>query len=94
MNYVNSFTIVTLEEFKIQYVEKNEEKPKKGINKVDINDFEKKEPIRKINNISFRVMNFILYSYLMGSYILENLTNQNIEDFSITGLMPKIYSLM
>ena len=89
MNYVDSFTRITLEEFKTQYVDKNNEKLKKGINQIDIKDFEKKDPIRNINIISFRVLNFILYSYLIGSYIIGNISDKEIEGYLIKGNFHK-----
>ena len=79
MNWINSFVGVSLDEFKVQYVDKNERKPNKGIINTDIREFEKKNPIRNINIISFRVLNYALYSYLLGSYILGNITDQQID---------------
>ena len=89
MNYVDSFTRITLEEFKTQFVDKNEEKTRKGISQIDIKDFEKKDPIRNINIISFRVLDYILYSFLMGSYILGNLSDKEITEYLIIGILPE-----
>ena len=89
MNYINSFVMVTLDEFKVNYVDKYEEKLQKGIYKTHKREFEKNEPIRKINIISFRVLNFILNSYLMGNYILGNITDEEAEVYLIKEISPK-----
>ena len=78
-----------MEEYKTQYVDKNEKKPVKGITKTDLREFEKKNPIRNINIITFRVLNFSLYSYLLGSYILGNLTKEQIKPFLVEGIFPQ-----
>ena len=89
MNWLNSFVPLTLDEYKTQYVDKNEKKPNKGIVNTDLREFEKKNPIRNINIISFRVLNFTLYSYLLGSYILGHITDKEILPFLVTGVFPE-----
>ena len=88
-DYISSFTMITLEELKKNYLDKNEVELKKGFNRIDINDFESDDSIRNNNIITFRVLNFIFYSYLMGSYILGNISEKEIEDYLIIGNFPK-----
>ena len=88
-NWLNSYVHTTLNEFKINYVDKNIIKPQKGIIKdFEIFEFEKKSPIRDINIISFRILNFILYSYLVGSYILNNLSKNEAQNYLVENLFP------
>ena len=78
---------MTLEEFKINYIDKI--KPQKGIfENFTINEFEKKCPIRNMNIITFRILNFILYSYLIGSYILGHLSRDEAMDYLVGNLFP------
>ena len=73
-DWVGSFVFNTLDQFKVNYVDKNIIKPVKGIIKdYEINDFERNNNIRNMNIITFRIWNFILYSYILGSYILDNI---------------------
>ena len=45
--------------------------------------------VRNLNIITFRVLNYILYSFLMGSYILNNLKDEEIENLILVNLFPK-----
>ena len=88
--WLDSFISLTLQEFKENYFDKNISEPQKGIVKnYSINYFEKSFPIRNLNNITFRILNFILYSYLLGSYILNNVTKEEANSFLIEYLVPQ-----
>ena len=88
-NWLNSFVHKTLKEFKEEYVDKNLAKPNKGIILSDIKEIEKNNPIRDIHIITFRILHFILYSYLLGSQILDNITEQQIMPILVDGLFPQ-----
>ena len=88
-DWINSFVHTTLKDFKSEYVDKNISKLKKGIILSDIKELEKNNPIRDVHIISFRIMHFILYSYLLGSQILGNITEQQILPILIDGVMPQ-----
>ena len=85
----DSFQSKTLEEFKAQFVDKYLKEKHKGIIEgYTIENFEKNDPVRKLNIISFRVLNFILYSFLMCSYILNNITKDEIKNYLVENLFP------
>ena len=84
-----SFLHKTLEEFKSEYIDKYLSLKKKGIiSDFRKNDFEKNTPVRELNIITYRVMNFILYSYLMSAFILNNLNNEEIKEYLVENLFP------
>ena len=61
-----------LEDFEKQYIYKKQE-TEKGITKSDENHFKKTNKIiRSLSQISYRLLNFILYSNLFFSRILTN----------------------
>ena len=84
-----SFVRQTLEEFKMNYVDKYIDFKEKGImigyNKLD---FESDKYITKINRITYRILNFILYSCLLASYILGNISKKEMELYLIVGINP------
>ena len=85
----NSFISKTLEEFKNEYVVQYIDKITKGIIKdYRKREFERDEPVRNLNNISYRLLNFILYSNLLGAFILNYLTNEEMREFLIQNLEP------
>ena len=85
----DSFQSKTLEEFKIQFVDKYLKEKYKGIIEgYTIENFEKNAPVRSMNIITFRVLNFILYSFIMGSYILNNITKDEIKPYLVENLFP------
>ncbi len=85
----DSFQSKTIEEFKMEFVDKYLKEKHKGIIEgFTIENFEKNDPVRKLNIISFRVLNFILYSFLMFSYILNNLTDDEIKPYLVENLFP------
>ena len=84
-----NFVINTLDEFKINYVDKYMINPAKGIIKdYEYNEFERNDDIRDINIISFRILNFILYSYILGSYILDNINQNEAKNYLVENLFP------
>ena len=88
-NWLNSFISTTLQDFKTNYVDKNNVQPNKGIlQNFDIFEFEKNSPVRDMNIITYRILNFILYSYLMGSYILNNISKNEIMNYLVDNLFP------
>ena len=88
-DWVGSFEFNTIDQFKVNYVDKNIIKPVKGIIKdYEINDFERNNDIRNMNIITFRLLNFILYSYILGSYILDNLKQKEARDYLVENLFP------
>ena len=87
--WTGSFLFNTLDQFKVNYVDKNVIKPLKGIIKdYEINEFERNADIRDINIITFRILNFILYSYILGSYILDNINKNDVNNFLVENLFP------
>ena len=86
----DSFSSKTMEEFKTECITpflKGE--TTKGILKdYRYNDFERNEPVRNLNNITYRLLNFILYSNLLGAFILNYLKEQEMRNYLIENLMP------
>ena len=84
-----SFLHKTLEEFKKEYIDQYLSKRQKGIiSDFRYNDFEKNNPVRNLSNIAYRLLNFILYSYLLGAFILNNLNKEEARDFLVENLFP------
>ena len=76
--------MMNLQEFKEKYVDKNMPVLEKGIIKnYDSRNFENLEFVRNMNIITFRLLNFILYSCLLSSYSLKNISDEEIEDYLI-----------
>ena len=73
----------------MNYVDKYIDFKEKGImigyNKLD---FESDKYITKINRITYRILNFILYSCLLASYILGNISKKEMELYLIVGINP------
>jgi hypothetical protein len=79
-----------LKQFKEQYVDKYLNKKFKGIMKdYTIELFEKNSPVRNMHFITFRILNFILYSFLMCSYILDNISEIESKDYLVENLFPR-----
>ena len=85
-DWLNSFVPVNLKNFKSDYVDKNYAKLKKGIIRTDIKEIERNNPVRDIHIITFRILHFILYSYLLGSQILGNINLLEIPNVLIDGM--------
>ena len=85
----DSFQAKTLEEFKTQFVDKYLKEKHKGIiSDFTVEVFEKNSPVRGMNNITFRVLNFILYSFLLSSYLLNNLSEEEMKAYLVENLFP------
>ena len=85
----DSFLHKTLEEFKKEYIDKFLLQKNKGINRdCRYIDFEKNSPVRELNIVSYRLLNFILYSYLLGAFILNNLSKEEIMPYLVENLFP------
>ena len=85
----DSFQSKTLEEFKSQFVDKYLKEKYKGIIEgYTIEVFDKNSPVRNMNSITFRVLNFILYSFLLGSFILNNLSDEEMKKYLVENLFP------
>ena len=84
-----SFIHKTLEEFKTDYIEQYLVKRQKGIiSDFRYNDFENNIQVRNLTNIAYRLLNFILYSYLLGAFILNNLSIEEARNFLVENLFP------
>ena len=85
----DSFIVKTLEQFKTEYVDQYLLQNAKGIMKdYRNNDFERNDPVRNLHNITYRLLNFILYSNILGAFILNYLNNQEMSNFLIEFLEP------
>ena len=85
----DSFIVKTLEEFKKEYVDQYLDKVTKGIIKdYRTIEFERNEPVRNLHIITYRLLNFILYSNILGAFILNYLTNEEMRHFLIKYLHP------
>ena len=56
--------------------------------------FENLDLIRGLNIVTFRLLNFVLYSFLLGGYILQNLSKEEIQDYLIIGYTPDLFSVI
>ena len=84
-----SFIHKTLEEFKRDYIDQYLSKKQKGIiSEFRYNDFENNIQVRNLSNIAYRLLNFILYSYLLGAFILNNLSVEEARNFLVENLFP------
>ena len=91
--WIDSFEpMMNLQEFKEKYVNANMPITEKGIIKnYEKNNFEGLEFVRDMDIITFRLLNFILYSYLFASHIMKSLSNKEINDYLITGYEPDLF---
>ena len=87
LNNTSNFIPQTLEEFKLNYVNKfinfKEKGIMKGYRKID---FISDKYLTNINNITYRILNFILYSCLLASYILGNISTKDLNLYLIEDL--------
>ena len=84
-----SFLHKTLDEFKAEYIDQYLSKREKGImSDFRFNDFERNNTVRNLSNIAYRLLNFILYSYLLGAFILDNLKIEEASSFLVENLFP------
>ena len=87
-NY-KSFESLTLVEYKKKYIETFlKQKPKGIIKGYRYNDFERKDYVTNVHIITYRTLNFILYSYLISAFILNYLKENEMREFLIENLFP------
>ena len=80
----NSFISKTLEQFKKEDVDKYLNQKSKGIiENYRYNEFLSNDPVRNLHNITYRLLNFILYSHLLAAYILDYLSEKEMEKFML-----------
>ena len=80
----NKIPYMFFDEYKKKYIDKylNEEPKGITINKEDLSFFiERKQNIRTISELSFRILNFILYSHLFASNIIGNLHDEILNNY-------------
>ena len=71
---------IFLDEYKKRYVDKYITQQPKGIKKEEAEDFiERKDSIRTLDELSFRLLNYILYSHLFFSNILGNISDEDMK---------------
>ena len=88
-DYINSFDAMSLEDFKKNYVDQYLLHKEKGIlENFTVEDFDKNTPVRELNNLTYRLLSIILYSYLLGAYILNNLTVDEMRKYLVDNLFP------
>ena len=95
--WLGSFeSFMNLEEYKTKYIDKIENIiEQKGIIKnYDNKQFENLYLVRDINIITFRLLNFILYSCLFVSYILKKLSEDEMKDYIIKGYTQNLFSVI
>ena len=87
--YCNAFQSMSIADFKKNYVDQYLKIKEKGIlANFTIEDFEKNGIVRGVQNITYRFLNFILYSYLLGAYILNHLTLDQMRKYLVDNLFP------
>ena len=87
--YCSAFQAMSIADFKKNYVDKYLMIKEKGIlENFTVEDFDKKGVVRNIKNITYRFLNFILYSYLLGSYILNHLSLEQMRKYLVDNLFP------
>ena len=80
----NSYNFMTIDEFKEKYID-DYFKEEKGIIKDDINYLKKDNKIvRNLEQISYRLLNFILYSHLFFARLYTE--NEDFDDFKPEGI--------
>ena len=94
-SWFNSFEPLTLQEFKEKFVDDKIPIIEKGIIKnFDVESFKNLDFVRDMNIITFRLLNFILYSFLMSSYIIKSLSEEESKNFLIKGEKPYLFSVI
>ena len=84
--WFNSFIPLTLEEFKEHIKEYLLNKEKGIVKNIELKEFENNIPVRGLNIITYRILNFILYSYLFSAYIINNLSEDEVKDYLVESL--------
>ena len=76
----NKIPYMFFDEYKKKYIDKYLDNEPKGITKEDISFFieRKNYNIRSMSEITFRILNFILYSFLLMANYLERISDENL----------------
>ena len=80
----NKIPYMFFDEYKKKYIDKylNEEPKGININKENISLFiERKQNVRALSELSFRIMNFILYSHLLTANIIGNISDDDLNNY-------------
>ena len=80
----NKIPYMFFDEYKKKYIDKYLNEEPKGINikKEDLSYFiERKQNVRNMSELSFRILNFILYSHLFCANIIGNLSNEGLDSY-------------
>ena len=91
---------IFLDEYKKRYVDKYINQQPKGIKKEETEDFiERKDGVRTLDELSFRLLNFVLYSHIFFSNILENITDDDVKlythgDFTCFRTIEKTWEMI
>jgi hypothetical protein len=91
---------IFLDEYKKRYVDKYLNKQTKGITKEEFTNFmNRNNKARNLDELSFRLLNYILYSHLFYANLLGNISNEEIEaytygEFNCIKLIEKNYEIM
>ena len=91
---------IFLDEYKKRYVDKYITQQPKGIKKEEAEDFiERKDSIRTLDELSFRLLNYILYSHLFFSNILGNISDEDMKlythgDFTCFRMIEKNWEMI
>ena len=80
---------LTLNEFKINYIDRQDIIEKGIIKDYKKDEFENQSSVRNMHNITYRFMNFLLYSYILGSFFLENINENDIKQYLVEDLFPQ-----
>ncbi len=74
---------IFLDDYKRRYVDRFINEQPKGIKKEEIEDFiERKDNVRIMDEFTFRLLNYLLYSYLFISNILGNITDEEMTAYT------------
>ena len=68
--------------YKSRYVDKYLNEKPKGIKKEEWEDFTKKNNVRTLDELSFRLLNYILYSHLFISNMLGNIKKEYMNNYT------------
>lgn len=96
--YRINYSLITLGAFYDKYIKPIFQEEKNGILKVSKKNFERNnKKIRKLNQISYRILSFILYSHLLFSEELgyiENCKNYQYDEMSFLDIIDKNWEIL
>ena len=79
----NKIPYMFFDQYKSKYIDKYLKEEPKNIKKENISFFiERKSNVRTLSELSFRILNFILYSHLFASNIIGNLSEESLNKFT------------